>query len=162
MLARGVFQRWWCWGRSYTSALLVKDHLPDLKVRQNEVVRFRKKCVPTSLSRALILPNLPGHSQKKNSPLKGKKTPLTSFTFLCISTDRDSVRNLVPRKLICFRFDRRDVVTTRSVCGHLCHHQWHRAEGLVGNVVFSHPRQPAVFRGDDMMPLDCKGGFKRS
>ena len=122
---------------------VVKYHLPGLKVRQNEVVRFRKSACPL-LSCALIKANLPDTlPEEKKSTLKGeKKNTLTSLKFLCISTDCYSVFNLALRRLICFRFVRRDVVTTQSVCGHLCPHQWHsRAKGFVGNVVFSYPRQ---------------------
>lgn len=67
-------------------------------------------------------------------------------------------------RLICFRYDRRDFVTTRSVCGHLCPHQWHSAEGGCGKCsVLASSRGCAVFWDDDVLPVDRKEFFfKRS
>lgn len=70
-----------------------------------------------------------------------RRETLKSFMFQCISKPCYSVNNLPLRSQMCFRFDRRDVVTTQSVCGHLCHHHWHSAQCVVGNVVFSYPRK---------------------
>ncbi len=117
----------------------VKYRLPDLKVRQNEVVRFRKSACPL-LSCALIIQKNLSVTIRRVSRVqkeeKKKKKTLKSFKLLGLSRDCYGVNNLALRRLICFRFDRRDVVTTRSVCGHLCHRQWHSANGFVGNVVF--------------------------
>lgn len=131
MSSRG-FQRQWRFQQKLKSVAVVKYHLPYLKVRQNEVVKFGKSAC-TSLVRSET-PNLhAGTTRTKKSSLKVKKNTF-SFKFLGTSTDR----YLALWGLVCFRFDRRDVVNTRSVCGHLCHHQWQSASGFVGNVVFSY------------------------
>ncbi|KAF0035106.1 hypothetical protein F2P81_012864 [Scophthalmus maximus] len=120
----------------------VKYHLPAVKVRQYEVTsRVQGKCVPASLCTLRRLRVRRAPPEENESSFRGRRKQQRQLSTFEVSLYFHRllllrVSPLEARGIICFRFDRRDVVTIPSVCGHLCRRQWRGASGFVGNVVF--------------------------
>lgn len=113
--------------------------------------------MPTSLARTTRPRQQAQAKQKKYSLNVVLNKTARNYKFRVISTDH----YLPLLGLVCFRFDCRDVVNTVSVCSHLCRHQWHGVNGLVGNVVLPQKRA-ALFGGDDVIPTDIERRFQGS
>ena len=98
--------------------------------------------MPTSLARSDEKPNLRGNTRRRRKTASLKEQQLSVVFSFCVFPQTAAVCT-TPHfaRLICFRYDRRDVVTTRSVRGHLCPTNGTAQKGVVGNEVFSHPRE---------------------